>query len=164
MFTEPQISEREAQYYAGIRTIVPMRELPIVIPQLLDETMGWLTKQGLTPNGAPFIRYHVIDMETHMDIELGWPVAGALAGNGRVAGGVLPAGRYAALIYTGIENGYQGNAALLDWGAKQGLVWDTWESEHGDGFGARVEFFLTDPEDEPDMTKWQTEVAIRLAD
>ena len=33
-----------------------------------------------------------------------------------------------------------------------------------DGFGARYESYLTDPADEPDMAKWETEVAIRLAD
>jgi hypothetical protein len=27
-----------------------------------------------------------------------------------------------------------------------------------------VEFYLTDPDDEPDMSKWETEVAIKLAD
>ena len=78
--------------------------------------------------------------------------------------GVIPAGRYASLIYTGIMNGIPANKALLDWGAEQGLVWDTYVSDHGDGFGARYESYLTDPADEPDMAKWETEVAIRLAD
>ena len=34
----------------------------------------------------------------------------------------------------------------------------------GDAFGSRVEFFITDPDDEPDPKKWETQVAIRLAD
>jgi hypothetical protein len=34
----------------------------------------------------------------------------------------------------------------------------------GDAFASRVEFYLTDPDDEPNMSKWQTEVAIKLAD
>ena len=36
-------------------------------------------------------------------------------------------------------------------------------AENGDAFGSRVEFFLTDPDEESDQKKWQTEVAIRLA-
>jgi hypothetical protein len=44
------------------------------------------------------------------------------------------------------------------------LVWDSWAESSGDAFGSRIETFLTDPQDEPDMTKWETEVAIRLAD
>ena len=164
MITEPYIENRKEQPYVGIRTQVPMKEFGTVIPQLLDEVFAWLGKRGIEPAGAPFMRYHVINMEAKMDVELGVPVATAISGDGRVSGSFLPAGRYAALVYSGIENGIKGNAALLDWGAKKGLVWDTWEAENGDGFGARVEFFLTDPEDEPDQAKWETEVAIRLAD
>ena len=39
-----------------------------------------------------------------------------------------------------------------------------WAAETGDGFGARLESFLTDPQEEPDPAKWETQVAIRLAD
>ena len=99
-----------------------------------------------------------------MDIEMGVPVAMAAAGDERVKAAVLPAGRYAVLIYTGVMNGIEANAALLDWGAKQGLVWDRCELESGDAFASRYESFLTDPKDDPDPAQWDTEVAIRIAD
>jgi len=163
--TEPKLDNRTEQPYMGIRTQVPMEEMGSgLIPRLHGEVMGYLKKQGAAPTGAPFIRYWVINMPGKMDIELGWPVASALPGDGRVASGSIPAGRYASLIYTGIMNGVAGNKALLDWGAQQGLVWDSWPTDAGDAFGARYESFLTDPDDEPDMAKWETEVAIRLAD
>ena len=82
----------------------------------------------------------------------------------RVTVGTLPAGRYATLIYTGLDGGIEANGALLDWGAQQGLSWDVHETAEGDAFGARLETFLTDPDVEPDTAKWETEVAIRLAD
>jgi effector-binding domain-containing protein len=164
MFTEPQIEERKAQHYAGIRTQVPVSMLPQTIPQLLDETIVWMAEHSIKQSGAPFIRYYVINMKEKLDIEIGWPVPYAFTGDDRVANGVLPAGRYATLIYTGIDNGIKGNAALLDWGAQQNLKWDSQATEAGDAFGARVEFFLTGPEHEPDRSKWKTEVAIRLAD
>ena len=161
--TEPKLDDRTEQPYMGIRTQVPMEEMGSgLIPRLHGEVMSYLKKQDVAPAGAPFIRYWVINMPGLMDIELGWPVASALPGDGRVAAGSLPAGRYASLIYTGIMNGVAGNAALLDWGAQQGLAWDSWSSDAGDAFGARYETFLTDPDDEPDMAKWETEVAIRL--
>jgi effector-binding domain-containing protein len=56
------------------------------------------------------MRYHVINMADKLDIELGWPVAASLTGNGRINASMLPAGRYASLIYTGIENGIKGNS------------------------------------------------------
>ena len=37
-------------------------------------------------------------------------------------------------------------------------------SADGDRWGARLEFYLTDPREEPDMSKWQTQLAFRLAD
>ena len=160
---EPKLEERSGRHYLGIRTQVPMRKLSKVIPQLLGEVFGWLGARGVAPAGAPFIRYHVIDMAGKMDVALGVPVGHAVSGDERVSAGVLPAGRYAALVYTDVKNGVKANKALLDWGAAQGLRWDRWDVEHGDAFGGRYESFLTDPADEPNPAKWETEVAIRLA-
>jgi hypothetical protein len=42
-------------------------------------------------------------------------------------------------------------------------VWETYASDKGDGFGARYEAYLTNPNDEPDQAKWETKVAIKLA-
>ena len=164
IMTEPRVEYRGEQHYMGIRTKATMQNLGTVIPQLYGEVFAWLAGHGIEPAGAPLTRYHVIDMESELDIELGVPVATPVPGDGRVQLGVLPAGRYAALVYTGVENGVAANGALLEWGAQQGLVWDTYEAEGSDGFGARYESEITDPTEEPDMAKWETEVAIRLAD
>jgi effector-binding domain-containing protein len=168
MITEPKLEDRDAQHYVGIRSQVTMQELPAAMDQL-GEVFRWLKSKGGAPIGVPFIRYLVIDMEALLEIEVGFPVASALAGDDRVRAGILPAGRYASLVYTGIDNGIEGNWALLKWGAEQGLVWDSWKTEKGDAFGARFESFLTNPDEEPDRAKWETakwetEVAIRLAD
>ena len=103
-------------------------------------------------------------MAGKMDVEVGVPVKGALSGDERISAGVLPAGRYASLIYSGVKNGIEGNKALLDWATEQGIVWDRWDDKNGDAFGSRVEFFLTGPDEDPDPANWETEVAIRLAD
>jgi hypothetical protein len=110
------------------------------------------------------MRYHVINMAAKMDVELGAPVVTPLQGDGRVTAGVLPAGRYAALVYTGVKRGVEANATLLRWGAEQGLKWDKWDTAQGEAFSGRVEYYLTEPDNEPDPAKWETEVAIRLAD
>ena len=164
MISGPRVEERADQPYMAIRTQVTMAELPTAIDSLLGEVFSWLAEQGVAPAGAPLIRYLVIDMAAKLDIELGVPVAAPLLGDDRISACVLPAGRYATLIYTGDYSGLVGaNAALLDWGAKNGLAWDAWTAESGDAFGARFESYLTDPREEPDPAKWETEVAIRLA-
>ena len=164
MVTEPKLEERPAQPYVARRTQVTLQELGTVIPQLHSEVYAWLRQQGIAPAGAPFIRYRVINMMAELDIELGVPVASSVAGDERICADVLPAGRYATLIYTDVARGIEANAALLKWGAQQGLVWDMWTAENGDRWGARLESYLTDPQEEPDPTKWETAVAIRLAD
>ncbi|MFN8514547.1 MAG: GyrI-like domain-containing protein [Thermomicrobiales bacterium] len=163
MITEPKIEERAEQPYLGIRATAAMRDLPTVIPQTHGELFAWCRERGISPVGAPFIRYHIIDMAGRLEIEMGLPTATTLSGEGRIAAGVLPAGRYASLVYADVTKGIPANKALLDWGAAQGLAWDQWETAQGDAFGARLETFLTNPDEEPDMAKWETEVAIRLA-
>lgn len=164
MMTEPRLEERGARHYAGIRAQVTMEELGATIPRLTEEVFGWLGARGIAPDGAPLVRYLVIDMAATLEIEIGVPVARTVDSDSRVRARVLPAGRYASLIYTGVHNGIPANAALLDGGKDQGLRWDSHATERGDAFGARLEFSLTDPADEPDMDQWETEVAIRLAD
>ncbi|HZO90190.1 MAG TPA: GyrI-like domain-containing protein [Chthonomonadaceae bacterium] len=113
-------------------------------------------------SGPPFLRYHVIDMAGDMDIEVGFPVATPHAGEGRVSAGVLPAGRYANLIYIG--SGLAGNKALIEWARANNLAFDRWDDEKGDAFRSRYEAYLTDPRVGPRKTKWEVEVAIKLAD
>ena len=50
------------------------------------------------------------------------------------------------------------------WAAGQGLRWDMSSGDSGDRWGSRLEIHLTDPRQEPDMSKWQTQLAFRLAD
>lgn len=141
-----------------------MQELGTTIQQQLAEVFAWLAHQNIAPSGASFVRYLVIDMEVLLEIEVGVPIATALPGDDRISAGILPAGRYASLVYTGIDIGIKANWALLKWAAEKGLVWDTHKTKKGDTFGARIESFLTNPDEEPDRAKWETEVAIRLAE
>ena len=163
MITKPKLDDRAEQHYVGIRTQVPISQFKDIIPQFLGELFGWLEKQGVAPAGAPFMRYYVINMPGDMDVELGVPVATAVRSDGRIAPGVIPAGRYASLVYSGV-NGIPGNKALLDWAAKNEVKLDRWDDPNGDAFRSRVEFYLTDPAEEPDTDKWETEVAIKLAE
>jgi effector-binding domain-containing protein len=130
-----------------------------------SEVFDWLGARGLKPAGPPFFRYNVIDMARELEMETGVPIATAVDGDDDVVAGVLPAGRYATVTHTGHPSELVGvTGALLDWAAEQGLTWDMSPSEDGERWGARLEFYLTDPAEEPDMSTWQTQLAFRLAD
>jgi len=156
MITEPKLENRNAQRYLGIRTQAAVSELPTVIPQLHQEVYTWLKQQGVAPAGVPFIRYYVIDMEAKLDIEIGVPVTSTLPGDSRVQARVLPAGRYATLLHTGnYVDLVSANAALLAWAEKNGIEWQM----QGEVWGARIEFYIKDPGNEPNPEKWETELA-----
>jgi effector-binding domain-containing protein len=163
--TAPRLEVRPEQPYVGIRADLTMDDLQAdtVVPGLIGEIEGWLARHGVTPVGPPFIRYHVIDMAASLDVEVGFPTDGVVAGDGRVEPATLPAGRYAALVYTGAEHGVAANRALIEWAAEHGVAFDDFASERGHGFRGRYETLLTDPADEDDPTRWRTEVAILVA-
>lgn len=77
---------------------------------------------------------------------------------------MLPAGRYAVLIYKGAANGIAANKQLIDGIAEQDEEIVAHPSENGDAYKARYETYLTKAEAEPDQDKWEIEVAIKLRD
>jgi effector-binding domain-containing protein len=160
----PEVTARAEQPYVAVRAEVTMQQLA-ALGQRLGEVFGWLAAHDLAPTGAPFFRYNVIDMERQLEVEAGVPVAAAVAGDDQVVAGVLPAGRYVTAIHLGHPDGLVGAVAgLLDWAAGQGLQWDMKQTTDGERWGSRLEIYLTDPSDEPDMSKWETQLAFRLAD
>ncbi len=163
--TEPKLDNRSEQHYVGIRTQVTMDEMGgDLIPQLIGEVYGWLGQHDVEPDGAAFMRYYVINMPGNLDVEIGVPVAAAVTGDGRVNSGVLPAGRYASLVYTDVTQGMEGNRELIGWAEKNGIQWDRWDDPKGDAFRCRYEIFIDGPDEDPDPTNWRTEVAIKIAD
>ena len=164
MSSAPEIVTRAEQPYVAIRTQVTMQDLGTVVPPLNQEVFAWLGARGTAPAGAPFWKYNVIDMAAKLEIEAGAPVAAAVAGDDRVVSGVLPAGRYATLTHVGHPSElYAATEALLDWAAEQGLTWDMSPGVNGEQWACRLETYLTDPSQEPDMSKWVTQLAFKLA-
>jgi effector-binding domain-containing protein len=164
MSAEPEIVTRTEQPYVAIRARVAMAELGSMGARLGD-VFGWLAARGLAPAGPPFFRYNLVDMARELEVEAGVPVAVPAAGDGQVIAGTLPSGRYATLLHVGQPSGLlDATAALLAWAARQGLKWDVLPGEDGERWGSRLEIYLTDPDQEPDMSKWLTQLAFRLAD
>ncbi|MBO0834736.1 MAG: GyrI-like domain-containing protein [Actinobacteria bacterium] len=156
--------QRESQPYAGISASVTMATLGSVADRI-PEIFGWLGARHITPTGPPFFRYHIIDMERKLHVEAGVPVASAVEDDGDVHAGTLPAGRYAVMTHTGAPDSLlAATAQLLDWANARGLAFDVSPTEAGESWGCRLESYLTDPSEQPDTSKWQTELAFRLAD
>jgi effector-binding domain-containing protein len=161
----PGIDRRPARHTVGIRIVTPFEGMFAQVDILLKVLRGWVNQHGLAEQGPYFLRYHTINMTGDMDIEVGFVVKKPQAvqvANGQVQPGVLPAGRYAHLTYS--RYALRGNQALSIWARDNNIALDEHITPAGDAFACRYEAYLTDYRVEPRKTKWQVDLAIKLAD
>lgn len=164
MLTLPKVVERREQPYLGIRENVPMTGIPQMADRNFPALLSWFGTRKIEPAGAPFFRYHVINMDGLLDIEVGMPVARPEQGDSMVKPGVLPGGRFAILTFWGpYDQLLDANAVLIGWARQTGIEWDMETKADGDHFGCRLEVYNTDPAAETDASKWETEVLIKMA-
>ena len=154
--SEPTVLERTEQPYVAIPIRATLREWGEV-NALVPEVYGWLAARGIAPAGAVFYRHHVIGgVDEKFSVEVGVPVAEPVEGDGRVLAGAKPAGRYVVDVHHGHPDGIaKAHLALVDWAARH----DVPLAKDGDVWGGLFESYLSDPEVEPDLGKWETELA-----
>ena len=153
---EPQVQQREAQPYLAIHAHVTTEaEFRRAADSGFPELFGWLGEHAIEPTGPIFIRYGEIDSAgAPREIELAVPVADGVTGAGRIRAGVLPAGRWATFVHVGAYRSETerdlaaGRATLEAWADAQGLA-----------RGDYVEHYVKGPVEEPDHTRWETELA-----
>src|SRR5262245_16199803 len=135
----PQIEQRAEQPYTGIRETVTMETLPGAIDRGFPALFAGLAERGAQPAGAPFIRY--LRTGEEMEIDLGVPVADGEQ--------TLPAGRWLVALHVGHFSGlHAAHGELQEWAREQGIAWSEF-----------CERYLTDPREEPDPSRWETELA-----
>jgi len=163
MSAAPEVTGRPGQPYMAVKAQVTMQTISAIADRIA-EVFGWLGARGVAPAGPPFLKYNVIDMARQLEIEAGVPVAAPVDGDGAVFSAVLPAGRYATLMHVGHPSGLVGaTATLLEWASEQGLAFDMVERDGAEHWAGRLEIYLTDPSQEPDMDKWETQLAFKLS-
>jgi len=161
MLSKPKLETRQKQPYAAIRTALPIPFGKYLQP-LWDEVDGWLKSQGIGSPGPAIIRYLTTDMSKKLDIDVGFVVDEPMPAKDRIIVDILPAGRYATLLYTGPYKGkgiFKANVALLDWAKETGIAWNTTSRNGVEWWNGRVEWYLTDPAREVDTKKYRTELA-----
>lgn len=135
-----QIQQQGDQPVLSIRTRTPFSALPQTLGTVYGRVMQVMGEIGIGPAGAPFVAYYNQDMQD-LDVEIGFPVAGQVAGKEDVQFNRIPGGKMATCLYTGpyaqIEAAYN---QFMPWVEEQGLQL----TPH------MYEFYLNDPASTPE--------------
>jgi effector-binding domain-containing protein len=149
----PQLVEVDEQPTAVVRGRVPMAELPGFFDRSFGTLAGTLAEQGVEIVGPAFARYSGPPGEI-ADLEVGFPVAGAVEASGDVEPGTLPGGTVARVVHPG---------AYEDLGAAWGAL-SEWMAAEGHSPGPALwETYLTEPTPDTDPADLRTELTWTVA-
>ena len=138
----PEIRELSPQPAVVEVAVTDEAGLPGVVDAGFPRLFGRLAELGAEPAGPPFIRY--LRTGAELELELGIPV-GPDAGQSDG----LPGGRAAVLRHVGPFSGLRDACRQLG----------RWVAEQGEQpSGPFWESYVTDPREEPDSSRWITEI------
>ncbi|WP_051664119.1 GyrI-like domain-containing protein [Dyadobacter crusticola] len=165
MLSDPKSERRKAWAYLAIAKTVHMNDIPDILPPLIPEVKQWMQQRDIEAIGPDFFLYKSMNEEGELECEAGFPISRTVEGDGMVTAGFFPGGNYASIVYTGdFKDMMQAHVALENWIKEQGLTEKKQVTNGKTQWGGRTEFYLVDPELEPDPQKWQTEIVFLLAD
>ncbi|MFJ5860222.1 GyrI-like domain-containing protein [Pseudarthrobacter sp. NPDC092439] len=145
---QPRKIHTTEQPAAVLRERVPMSALTEFFGRAFGAVMAATQKQGVFPAGPPFARYRGMPTDT-VDVEAGFPIADPFTGADGVQTVVLPGGDAFEAIHIGPYDTL---------GETYGAIQQRMHAEGLTPSDSMWEYYLTDPEKEPDPAKWQTKV------
>lgn len=151
----PELIKRKPVPYVAIRSKETMQSLSTVFPRLMPKIRDWCVKHHLKDT-AGFLRYYKVDMKKGLEIEIGVVVDRVAKGEGDIRTGKIPGGRYVNLTHFGdFYNLVPQNGAVQDWAKSHGKTIKMTKSGE---FASRIEYYYSNPDTEPDKTKWKSEI------
>ncbi|MBY9018637.1 MAG: GyrI-like domain-containing protein [Candidatus Lokiarchaeota archaeon] len=147
-----ELREIKPQPIASIRTLVKVRKIPKVFPELVKELINFLETTGKPLIGAPLAIF-TNWKKGKGEMEVGIPVSEPFKSIGNIKSSELPGGKVAYVLYIGhlrkIASIYE---RMKNWAVGNGYepknIW--WE------------VYLTNPSLESDLNKWKTEVYLLI--
>jgi effector-binding domain-containing protein len=150
---EPRKIHISEQAVAVVRERVPMDALTGFFGRAFGAVMAAVQMQGASPAGPPFALYHGMPGES-VDVEAGFPISGNFHGTGEVASGTLPDTDAFEAIHSGPYDTL---------GTTYDAIRQRMEEDGATPAGMMWEYYLSDPEKQPDPATWQTKVVWPVA-
>jgi effector-binding domain-containing protein len=158
------VVHRAAQPAATVTRTVTMATMNQIADELLP-LVDRLAARGQSPSGPAFLRYLVIDMDAGLVVQAGVPVAVPVERDAHVEPDELPAGDYLCTVHVGPYDRLEAaTGALLAHAEREGLRFDVQPSDAGEVWASRIEWYETNPAEEPDPARWVTRLEFKLAD
>ena len=156
------VQERDAIPYIGKTVSARFSEFgaPGGPNEAIPRIYQWLAEHQITPQGGPLYVYrHIGDPTDPVDLTVGVPIAEAVHPTSGMTLGALPSGPYIVGRHIGAPDGIPSSqAAVLKWAEENGLRLNAPHDDDEGPWTGRAEHFLTDPAEQPDASKWVTEL------
>ncbi len=137
----------------GIRSMVPRDQMQTFFSESYGRLFHKIGPDGVTVAGAPYGRFRGMPSDP-IDVEAGIPVTEPAESSDDIIAGVLPATDAVEATHVGSYDTLQETyGEIIQWMTEHSIVpaYESWE------------FYLTDPMQEPDQSKWHTKIVWPIA-
>lgn len=156
------VDDRNRMTYIGVPISARFSEFgtPGGPNEAVPRIYQWLAEHEINPIGGPlFIYRHIGDPADPVDLTVGVPIAEAVRPSAGLALGTLPPGTYLVGRHTGPpDENPAAQAEVRTWAEHNGMTISSSAESDGESWTGHAEHFLTNPADEPDKSKWVTEL------
>jgi effector-binding domain-containing protein len=148
--SEIKIKQTEKQYALVIKDSSKCDEIESLFGKLYMEIGQYMGKNKIESAGAPIARYFVWDEKANKCVvEAGFFIKNQVNGSGTIRCIEIPAEKAISAIHYGpYETLHNTHEAINDYIIRNKLNCKD----------IPIEIYITDPETQPDMTKWETEI------
>jgi len=125
-----QLTQQSDQFVLSVRESINFSSFPEFANKAFTEIERYVQRENILFSGYPFVCYHNADLE-NLDVEIGFPVAHLLSGEGKIVGKVLVSEKIVSGIFLGpyeesdilmneinkwiIENGYKSKGKVFNY-------------------------------------------------
>jgi effector-binding domain-containing protein len=159
----PQLQTGCAQHYVAIAVSITLNDWG-KLNRVLKDLTDWLNHNGVKIAGPLFYRYFNLgSSEEVLDMEVGYPIATQIPGNGLIVTGIIPKGTYATLIHCGHPHTIDASFEIMQcWARQQGIQWKYYQPNGKQVWAGRFHFHLANPKDVTDQSQCRMALAVLI--
>lgn len=159
--------ERPTVHYVGVPVSARLSDFgaPGGPNEAIPRIYQWLGEHRVAPLGGPLYVYrHIGEPGDAVELTVAVSIAGPVTPDDGLVLGSLPAGTYVVGRHVGAPDAIPGaHDEVKAWAAANGHRLDVVRDGSGELWTGHAEHFLTDPSDEPDPSKWVTDLLFKAA-